>query len=65
VSFPGFTINPPYDGLTPGLTYETITTEDCSGGIALLKETNARLVFSGLPAFSLVIEHFLAARSMR
>jgi hypothetical protein len=55
VSIPGFTINPPEDSyVTPEIIYEITTTEDCSGGMALLKETGARLVFAGLPAFSCI-----------
>gem|GEM_PF-1512983 len=55
VKFPGFTINPPQDTIvTPELTYEIIATEDCSGGMSLFEETNARLHFTGLPAFACI-----------
>jgi hypothetical protein len=55
VSYPAFTINPPFDGdVTPAISYEVTTAKYCTGGMALLKETSSRLTLSGLPAFSCI-----------
>jgi hypothetical protein len=55
VSYPAFTINPPFDGdVTPAISYEVTTAKYCTGGMALLKESSSRLTLSGLPAFSCI-----------